>query len=239
MASHSVIHNAAGGYRFLGREGRPFSNGVLADHGLDLVHATFERPQPLHAGVAAAARHVASAGRPAQSLAGFELRIKRPLTQHQFDEFNHGYIAMLRGIGLEVDDLMPATRTNVAPVVGSVEEPSLFAFTYTAPGSRGRPAFILSGVPEEIEGDDRSMLRNITEILTARATVLGCSLGDATAIQLYAGGAIDPEAIADVAAELGDAALHGLHWFPSLPPIEGLRFEIDARAAGTELILTA
>lgn len=239
MASHSVTHNSAGGYRFLGREGRPFSNGVLADHGLDLVHATFERPQPLHAGVAAAARHVAGAGRPVQALAGFELRIAQALTQQQFDEFNKGYVALLRGIGLEVEGLMPATRTNVAPVVGTVAEPSLFAFTYTAPASRGRPAFILSGVPEEIEGDDRALLRNITEILTARATVLGCSLGDATAVQLYAAGAIDPEVIADVAAELGDAALHGLHWFPSLPPIKGLKFEIDARSAGTELSLPA
>ena len=239
MATHSVTHNASGGYRFLGREGRPFSNGVLADHGLDLVHATFDRPLPLDAGVAAAARHLAAAGRPVQSLAGFELRIARPLTQQEFDDFNKNYIGLLRGIGLEVDGLMPATRTNVAPVVGGIAEPSMFAFTYTAPGSRGRPAFILSGVPEEIEGDDRALLRNITEILTARATVLGCRLGDATAVQLYAAGAIDPDVIADVAAELGDAALHGLHWFPSLPPIQGLKYEIDARAAGTELSLPA
>ena len=236
MTAH-VVHNAAGGYRFLGQEGRPYANGALADHGLDIVHATFEHPVPLSDGIAAAQRHVAEAGRPVQSLAGFELRIPRPFTQHGFEEFNRGYIALLRGIGLEVEGLMPAARTNVAPVLGTVAEPSVFAFTYTALGSRGRPAFVLSGATEEIQGNDRALLKNIAEILTARATVLGCELVDATAAQLYASGPLDPEDLAGVAAQLGDAVLHGVHWFPSLPPIEGLRLEIDVRSAGTELSL--
>ena len=83
------------------------------------------------------------------------------------------------------------------------------------------------------------MLRNITEILAGRAAKLGCRLSDSTAVQVYAAGALDPDAIADVATELGEAALHGFRWFPSLPPIEGLKYEIDARAARTELMITA
>jgi len=97
----------------------------------------------------------------------------------------------------------------------------------------------MAGVPEEVAGDARAMLRNITEVLAGRAATLGCRLSDSTAVQVYAAGALDPDAIADVATELGDAAIHGLRWFPSLPPIEGLNYEIDARAARTEVVISA
>ena len=235
----ALVHNAAGGYRFIGAHGRPFSNGVVADAACDLVHVTFERPLPLARGIDAAVRHVEAAGRPPQAIAGFELRIARPLSAAGFEEFNRGYVAKLRAIGLEVDGLMPAGRTNVAPVVGTIREPSVFGFTYTANGARDKPAFLLSGVPEEVEGDARTMLRNITEILAARAGELGCRLSDATAVQIYTSGPIDAESLADLAAELGDAALLGFRRFLSLPPIDGLKYEIDVRSAGTELTLPA
>jgi len=212
---------------------------VVADADFDLAHAMFERPIPLETGIDAAVRHVAAAARPPRSIAGFELRIPKPLSQSGFDDFNRGYIAMLRRAGIEVDGLMTAARTNVAPIVGAVDRPSVFGFTYTVPARGAPPAFLMAGVPEEVEGDARAMLRNITEILAARAAALGCRLRDSTAVQIYAAGAIDPDAIADVASELGDAALHGLRWFPSQPPIEGLRYEIDVRAARTELVISA
>jgi hypothetical protein len=234
-----VVHNPAGGYRFLSAANRPFSHGVVADADFDLTHATFERPLPLEEGIEAAVRHVAAAARPPQAIAGFELRIQKPLSQADFEGFNRGYVEILHRAGVEVDGLIPAARTNVAPVVGSIDRPSVFGFTYTVAAHDAPPAFLMAGVPEEVEGDPRAMLRNITEILAARAATLGCRLRDSTAVQIYAAGALDPEAIADVAAELGDAALHGLRWFPSLPPIAGLQYEIDARAARTEVVITA
>jgi len=238
MGAPRVVNNPAGGYRFLSSEARPFSHGVVADADFDLTHATFERPVPLEEGIEAAVRHVAAAARPAAAIAGFELRSPKPLSQADFEAFNRGYIAILRRVGIEVDGLIPAARTNVAPVVGAVDRPSVFGFTYTVP-ARGAPsAFLMAGVPEEVSGDARVMLRNITQILAARASTLGCRLSDSTAVQVYAAGALDPDAIADVATELGDAAIHGLRWFPSLPPIEGLKYEIDARAARTELVIS-
>ncbi len=237
QAGPRVVQNPMGGYRFLSAEGRPFSRGVVADADFDLAHATFHRPIPLEAGIEAAVRHVASAARPAQAIAGFELRSPKPMSQADFDTFNRRYVAILQRLGIDIEGLIPAARTNVAPIVGAVDRPSVFGFTYTVP-ARGAPsAFLLAGVPEEVGGDARAMLRNITEILAARAAELGCRLRDATAVQVYAGGALDPDAIADVAKELGDAAIHGLRWFPSLPPIEGLKFEIDARAARTEVVI--
>src|SRR5436309_7218921 len=79
--SHVLSHFAPGSYRYLAGPGRPFSGGVVADAGFDLVHAVFARPVPLEAGLEAAARHVEAAGRPATALAAFELRIPQPLTR--------------------------------------------------------------------------------------------------------------------------------------------------------------
>jgi len=239
VSAPRVVHNPTGGYRFLSAEGRPFSHGVVADADFELSHVTLERPIPLEEGIEAAVRHVAAAARPAQSIAGFELRSPKPMSQAEFDAFNRGYVAILHRVWIEVEGLIPSARTNVAPIMGAVDRPSVFGFTYTVPARGASSAFLMAGVPEEVDGDARAMLRNITEILAARAATLGCRLSDSTAVQIYAAGALDPEAIADVATELGDAAIHGLRWFPSLPPIQGLKYEIDVRASRTELVINA
>jgi hypothetical protein len=231
-----LTHNRSGNYRFLGAQGRPFSGGAVADEGYDLVHARFERPLQLEAGLAAASRLVAAAGRTALAIAGFELRIPEPLTGAAFDSFNQTYVTNLRRLGLEVDGLLPAARTNVAPAVGAVAEPSVYAVSYTVPGHRTRPAFVLSGAPEE-EGDDgAAMLDSIMRVLSARLEEIGASWDDATAIQLYGVDDIQDLVVDKVLKRSGGAAIHGIHWFPSRPPIEGLRLEIDVRSAGTELV---
>jgi hypothetical protein len=35
----------------------------------------------------------------------------------------------------------------------------------------------------------------------------------------------------------GPAAIHGVHWFPSRPPILGLEYEMDLRGVRRELVL--
>jgi len=231
--------NTAGNYRFLGAEGRPFSNGAAADPGFDLVHATFERPLPLDRGLEAAARHLEKASRPVQSITGFELRIPEPFDSSRFEEFNHGYVERLTSMGLVVNGLLPAARTNVAAAVSGVSEPSVFAMTYTKPGDRDRKAFVMSGVPEEKPGDIESMLASMMRVLSERMADLGVSWEDATRIQLYGVDEVQGRLVDGVLRHLGPAAIHGIHWFPSLPPIEGLALEIDVRSAGTELVLRA
>ena len=233
----AVARNPAGSYRFIAAPGRPFSGGVVADPGFDLVHATFERPLPLAKGLEAATRHVAEASRPVQAIAGFELRIPEPFSPANFEVFNRAYVESLKTIGLVADGLMPAARTNVAAVVGGVSEPSLYAVSYTVPGDRGGPAFVISGVPEEEPGDLEAMLDSMVRVLTTRMAELGVSWEGATAIQLY-GVEVVQGLLADyVLGHLGPSAVHGIHWFPSLPPIEGLSLEIDVRSAGRELVL--
>ncbi len=232
-------HSPSGNYRFLAAEGRPFSNGIVADHGYDLVHARLERPTPLEAGLAAAVRHVVAAGRTAHAIAGLELRIPGPLSRDGFDDFNKAYVSSLTGLGLVVDGLMPAARTNVAPVVIAVSEPSVYAVTYTTVARRDRPGFLLSGVPETEGNDAAEMLGSIMKVLSARLDELGATWEDATSIQLYGIDDFQDALIKRGLAQMGRAAIHGVQWFPSRPPIEGLKFEIDLRSTGAELVLPA
>lgn len=231
-----LTHNRAGGYRFLGLAGRPFSAGGLADDGYDLVHAKFARPLPLQKGLAAAAQHVAAAGRPILSIAGFELRIPEPLSGADFDTFNQRYVKSLKGLGLEVDGLLPAGRTNLA-VAGAVSEPSLYAVTYTIPAKSSRHAFVLSGAPEDQAGDAATMIDSIVRVLSGRLQELGVSWDDATAIQLYGIDNINAGVVERLLSQVGASAVHGIQWFPSLPPVAGLKLEVDVRSAGTELVL--
>ena len=232
-------HNAAGNYRFLGAPGKPFSNGAVADAGFDMVHAIFERPLPLDRGLAAVAHHLGQVGRPVQAIAGFELRIPKPFTTEEFDAFNRRYVPALESMGLVIDELMPAARSNIAANESGVLEPSVYAVTFTVPGGRGRPAFVMSGVPEEKPGAVESMLKSMMRILTTRMAELGVAWHDATAIQLYGVDEVQGLLVEHVMRSLGPAAIHGIHWFPSLPPIEGLKLEIDVRSAGTETVLPA
>jgi len=209
----------------------------VADDGYDIAHARFSSPIALAAGLASAARHVASAGRPVHAIAGFELRIPEPLTQAEFDGFNRIYVAQLKELGLEVDGLMPATRTNVAAAVGGVSEPSVYAVSYTVPAARSGRAFVLSGAPELVSGEAGAMLESIMGVLTPRLDEMGASWGEATAIQLYGVEDVQAELVERVLIRTGHAAVHGIHWFPSLPPIVGLKLEIDVRSAGLELLL--
>jgi hypothetical protein len=234
-----VARNPAGNYSFLGAEGRPFSGGALADPGFDLVHATFERPLALDTGLQAAARHLVKVSRPVQAIAGFELRIQEPFTSKGFETFNHRYVEALTAMGLEVDGLMPATRTNVAASIAGVSEPSLFAFYYTVPADRDVPRFVMSGVAEEKVDDLDAMLESMMRQLSTRMAELGVAWEDATAIQLYGVDVVQGLLVENVLRRLGPAAIHGIHWFPSDPPIEGLRLEIDVRSAGKELVLPA
>jgi hypothetical protein len=226
----------AGAYRSLVAPGRPFSLGVAADPGFDMVHAVFRSPVPLWQGLEAAARHVEGAGRPATAIAGFELRLPQPLRREQFDEFNAPYGARLAALGLTSANELVAARTNVAPVIPGVAEASVYAFTYTVPDrGRGAPAFRLSGATEtRSDGSGADKLRSIVDELESRMRELGVSWADATAVSVYARAS---DALDAVRESFGTAGLHGLTWFPSLPPLADFQFEIDAAGVGAEVSL--
>jgi hypothetical protein len=224
---------APGNYRSLTNAGRPFSDGIMADPGYDLVRAVFSRPRPLYEALDAARRRVEAAGRPATALAGFELRIPEPLTAEGFEAFNGPYVKRMTELGLSTNEELVTTRTNVSPTVAGVTEPSLLAFTYTVPSSGARgTAYRLSGATEtRNDGTTAERLRSIVDVLDARLIGLGATWDQATAITVY-GVACDLDG--GTLARFGLAGLRGVRWFPSLPPIVGIGFEIDAHSVGTE-----
>ena len=224
---------APGNYRSLTKPGRPFSDGIVADAGYDLVRAVFTRPRPLYEALDAASRIVEAAGRPRTALAGFELRLPGPLTAEGFAAFNGPYVERMTALGLSTAEGLVTTRTNVAPTVGGISEPSLLAFTYTVPSTAARgAAYRLSGATEtRSDGTTAERLSSIVDVLDGHLAELGTTWDQATAITVY-GEACDLDA--GTLARFGAAGLRGVRWYPSLPPIVGIGFEIDAHSVATE-----
>lgn len=235
MRDHDAVLTAfaPGNYRSLTNPDRPFSDGIVADPGYDLVRAVFSKPRPLHEAFDAARHIVEAAGRPVTALAGFELRLPEQLTAEGFAAFNGPYVQGMREFGLFTDAGMVTTRTNVAPTVDGVTAPSLLSFTYTVPSQSARgTAYRLSGSTEtRADGTAAERLRSIVDLLGTRLKELGGTWDEATGITVYGATC---ELDAATLAILGAGALRGVRWCPSLPPVEGASFEIDAHSAGTE-----
>jgi hypothetical protein len=243
---------ATGGYRFL--PGIPaFSSGTVAMPGHEIVHATLASPVPWREGFARIERHLGDLGRPRTALCGIELRSPAPFTFDGFAEFNVGYRALLGEWGILIGDDNPIPRTNVAPVAAAPAVPSLYAFSYTVPGRTPAPTFIVAGAGEMRDraqgaegivrhGDTspegmRDKARFVMAVMQDRLRALGADWGRVTAIDIYTAESIHGFILEDVLRPAGGAAIHGVRWFPSRPPIRGLEYEMDLRGVGRELVL--
>ncbi len=230
-----VVDFPAGGYRFIAAPGRPFSAGVAAASGHGLTRVRFLRAVPLAEGLARVKRYLAEAQRPPAAVASFELRVPAPMTAEAFAEFNRGYVDRLRELGVVAGEHMPAARTNVAPSGGAVSEPCLHAFTYTVPHPGARTAFRISGSPETVRESPAARIASILDVLEVRMAELGVGWRDATFTNLYATGELDEAIQAELTRRV--PVLHGLVWYPSLPPVTGSEYEIDTGAVGVELVV--
>lgn len=72
--------------------------------------------------------------------------------------------------------------------------------------------------------------------LQQRLSALGGDWSRVTAIEVYTPQPIHG-LVDDMLGPAGPAAIHGVRWFPSRPPIQGLEFEMDLRGVGRELVL--
>jgi hypothetical protein len=239
-----------GGYRFLA--GIPaFSSGVVALPGHEIVHVTLASPLPWRAGFARIDRHLREAGRPRAALCGIELRSPAPFTFEGFAAYNEGYRALLAEWNILVNGENPIPRTNVAPVAATPSEVSLYAFSYTVPGTTPAPTFVVAGAGEMREGGQgpqgivrhgeaspdamREKARRVMEIMQARLTGLGADWSRVTAIDVYTAHPIHGFLVDEILRPAGPAAIHGVHWFPSRPPVQGLEFEVDLRGVSREI----
>jgi hypothetical protein len=241
-----------GDYRYLPGI-RAFSCGTVARPGHEIVHVTLAAPVPWRAGFTRIDRHLREIGRPRTALCGIELRSPAPFTFDGFSAFNEGYRALLAEWGILVGEDNPIPRTNVCPLVGAPAEPALYAFAFTQPGATPAPTFIVAGAgelrdraqgPEGIvrHGDTspegmREKARFVMATMQERLRTLGGDFGRVTAIDIYTALPIHALVLEEVLGPAGAAAIHGVRWYPSRPPIQGLEYEMDLRGVARELVL--
>ena len=242
----------SGDYRYLPGISA-FSSGTVAKPGHEIVHATLAAPVPWRAGFARIEQHLRALGRPRTALCGIELRSPRPFTFDGFASFNDGYRSLLAEWGILAGDDNPIPRTNVAPVVGAPSEPSLYAFAYTVPSATPAPTFIVAGAGElrdRAQGPDgivrhgdtspeamREKARFVMATMQERLRALGGDWSRVSTIDVYTAMPVDGGLLEEILRPAGPAAIHGVHFFPSRPPIQGLEFEADMRGLARRLVL--
>jgi hypothetical protein len=230
-----LVMKSPGGFRFLATDG-PFSAGVAAESGFQIVRVLAPRHTSLDKGFRLVERSLRAAGRPMAALCAMELRIPKALTRQGFDEFNVGYVAQQEIWGLRVDGRLPAARTNVAPEIDPPTEPALHAFCHTVEGGGSRNTFVISGAPEApgTEGGLSALWTDIVKTLDERMSALGVSWADATDAQFY-GTRADHELFGESGLpRFEELARTGLRWFFSRPPVDFLNLEIDVRGLASE-----
>ena len=248
-----LIDHTEGGYRFLSGIA-PYSAGVVSAPGHELVHVTLHRPQPYRQGFDLIDRHLARIGRPRAALCGVEIRSPQPFTFNGFARFNADYIDILEDWKLSVGGVNPVARTNVAPVVVPPVEPVLYGFTYSMPCDSSLPTtFVAAGAGELPEGvlSPEAIVRGgetsaeaiavkarfVMDLMENRLRGLGGDWPAVTAIDIYTAHSIEPLLPEIILGRAGGAAAHGVRWFYSRPPIEGIEYEMDLRGVRTELRL--
>jgi hypothetical protein len=240
----------AGHYRFLPGIA-PYSSGVVAMSGHQIVHATLRAPVQWREGFALIDRHLRGEDRPRAALCAIALRSPKPFTFDGFAEFNAGYRAVLDSWGLLVDGANPIARTNVAPLVAAPGEPSLYGFAYTLPGATQRPTFVVAGSGEVVELAAERIVRRgetspdairekaafVMNVMQTRLRGLAADWPDVTTIDVYTPHPIEPFVRDVLLGTAGAAAIHGVRWYPSHPPIVGLAYEMDLRGVARDIVL--
>ena len=226
-----LIANVGNGYRFLSSSGSyPFSLGVIADPGYEIIRATFRTPIPFRAAFDRIASHLAALNRPKTAFCAAELRCARPYTAAEFqapEGFNGHYVTLLSEWGLVRDDQAAPARTNVAPDAFPPTEQMVYAFSYSATSKNAPPSFVVSGATEgsTVAPNDtsaeglRAKTVNVVQALDARLTGLGVRWDDATAISAYGVDDFWPSPRTELFRSRPGAARIGVHWYATRPPI--------------------
>jgi hypothetical protein len=248
-----LIANRKGNYAFL-RGIAPYSAGVLADDGFEIVHVRFRQPIPLSSGFERIRGYLAKVERPVHALCGMELRSPQPFTFQGFNDFNATYIRVLSDWGVVAENINPVARTNVAPEIVAPTAPSLYGFSYTIPSHTKVKTFVVAGGGELPEGslDPHDVVRRgetstdalrekvgfVMGLMSARLQGLGVTWSTATAVNVYTVHSICSLLADGIIRPMGAAAIHGLTWHYSRPPIVSIEYEMDLRACEREIVLS-
>jgi hypothetical protein len=248
-----LVSNSKGNYRFL-RGIAPYSAGAVADDGYEVIHIRFAQAVPLAEGFRRVREHLSGAKRPLHSLCGMELRSPQPFSFQGFNEFNAGYVQVLREWEIVRDNLNPVARTNVAPEIGAPSAPALYGFSYTIASATKTRTFVVAGAGELPEGslDPHDVVRRgetsaqalrektqfVMKLMSARLRGLGVSWDKVTTANIYAVHPICGVLESDIIRPMGASAMHGVTWHYSRPPIVSIEYEMDVRGCEHEIVLS-
>ncbi len=246
----SLVGNPRGGYRFLaGIE--PYSSGVVAEPGWEIVHVGLARPLPWREGLACVRRHLEGSGRDRHALCGVELRCPEPFSMDGFIAFNKQYRAVLEDWDMLVAGANPIARTNVSPVVEAPGESVVCGFSHTEPSNLQRRTFIVAG-GGELRGslDEKNIVRAgetsddaimekarcVVAIMRERLAALG---ENDLLSQLGVYTRHNPaKALAEaIIPGLPAAARLGVWWCYARPPVQDIEFEMDLRGVVRDIVL--
>ncbi|MGH8631229.1 MAG: 2-amino-5-chloromuconate deaminase CnbZ [Burkholderiales bacterium] len=246
----ALIENRPGGYRFL-PGGAVFNSGALPLPGHEIVHVLFSPWVPLDRAWGAIESAVRAARRTPQAVCGMELRIPRQLSFDGFRGFNAPYIEQLRKWDLIFGEYSAVSRTNVAPLLDTPDEPSVHAFSYATPSDYKGTTFCVSGTADIdpggriiAQGDVsqegmRRKLQYVIGVIGERLGKLGLSWADATHTDLCLTRDIGDLLETVVVPGLQGAAARGLRLHFARPPIVDSEVELETRGVHRELVLRA
>lgn len=250
MSTPHLLDHPVGNYRF--HPGiAPYSAGVVAMPGFEIIRVTLGQSLPYRAGFDKIAEHLAAHNRPRQALCAIELRLPAPRSFTGFIDFNRDYRAILADWQILVGDENPVARTNVAPAYAPPAEPSLYAFSYTVPSDTPASTFIVAGAgdlydqaklgteavvrPGETSAHAlREKSAVVMQCMESRLSGLGMAWSGVTAVNVYTVYPLRSHLIDGILHKVGPAAARGVTWHYSHPPIADLAFEMDLRGIHKE-----
>ena len=249
----TITSNPSGSYRFLPGIG-PYSCGVVANPGHEIVPVTLEVARPWREGFGFVDRFLRKQGRKRAELCAMELRSPKPFTMPGFIEFNRGYCAVLEEWGVFVDGANPVARTNVCPTELAGPEPVLHAFSFVRPNvGLQRQTFIVAGAGELVEGtlvNDGILRRGETssnaiaekaryvcEVMAERLRSLHGTEDEVTTVNIYTIHPLHRLMETLVLPGLPTARRHGVTWHYTRPPVVDIEFEMDLQGVVTQWVV--
>ncbi len=232
----------------------PYSCGVIANPGFEVVHVTLRTMVGWREGFELIVSFLRNAGRPHAALCAMSLRCPKPFTFQGFSDFNLEYAAILKDWGVFVDGVNPVARTNIAPRLVPPTELSLYAFAFTRPVAHSQiPTFVVAGAGELPEGvlqrEGIIELANtspaglkmkaefVMDLMEQRLQKLGTSWDGVNHTNVYAAHPCDQIIQNLINPRIGKAGLFGVTLHDSRPPIEEIEFEMDVRGIVSEMMI--
>lgn len=250
-----LLNNPNGNYKFL--QGiDPYSCGVIADAGFELVRGTFLERIEWKNALDIIERFLCTEKIHLSALASLEFRSPEVRSMNDFIGFNLEYIAQLQTRGLLLDLINPIARTNVVPFYERLSETVIHSFAYVRPcHTTNYPSFIVAGSGEligsglKVENIIRyrdlsnagfsEKIVSVEKTMTERLNGLGVDWPQVTSTSVYTVHEVEKLIDEYVLNKIGVANRFGLQTFRCRPPVEDIEFEMDTRCITNEFFLTS